>query len=516
MTDVIVTTTTSTGVILSGAVNRYFLAEGVTHYSTASDGTVFIDPAGSAVALATDIFVNGTLANIASTVIQQSNGSDAFNTTVTIGSSGRVMADPQLFAIILSTRGAFVVNNGEVSGAAAVSVIGDASRVHNNGVMVGSYAFSTNLFTVDFGGSNVEFVNTGTVLGRNGVEFNGNGSAVNSGTITATFTAILSALSSSEALDFSNTGTITGGTYVFEGRLGADKVRNSGTLNGELDLDGGDNLLRNDGIITGDVSAESGADRIVNTGTINGDLETGSGEDTVSITGTVAGNVDLGSNNDVLNMGSLGVVSGAVDGGFGDDSLYGGDLGDDLRGEEGADFIVGRAGDDTLSGGLGDDTVLGGSGADNLQGVAGSNVLNGQDGNDVLVAGIGNNRMFGGNGDDTLTANEGNDILRGDAGNDVFVFQSVFDTGTGSTRDRILGWEDGADKIDLTGFGPVLTFSATGPTGSGTGTVWFDAVSGGTQTMLRIDLDGDGTFDGQVLLVRADPALFDQSDLILA
>ena len=251
-----------------------------------------------------------------------------------------------------------------------------------------------------------------------------------------------------------------------------------------------------------------------NTGEIFGKITAAESADSIVNGGQIIGVVDLQAGAEVYRAVGTGVASETVLGGLGNDTLIGGEFGDDLDGGGDNDLVNGRTGNDILTAGAGNDTVLGGAGEDQLFGTSGSNILNGQGGDDRINGGSDNDRMLGGNGDDTLISGEGTDVLRGDSGRDVFVFGSIADTGTGSARDRILAWEDGADLIDLAGFGP-LAVSASGAMGGGTASVWFQAVSGGAQTMLRIDADGDGSFDGQVLLVRADPALLDQNDLIL-
>ncbi|MEL7098219.1 MAG: calcium-binding protein [Pseudomonadota bacterium] len=341
--------------------------------------------------------------------------------------------------------------------------------------------------------------NEGTIAGTiSGVAVFRDATIVNSGLITNTgateTTALHGAIVLEDDTDISariiNTGDIIGTGVV--NTLGGvdDPVAIVAELDNRLSID-----VTNSGLIRGNIIAAEIEDKIVNTGQIIGD-------------------VDLGDGNDLLRNSGDGMVVGVVEGQGGQDTLIGGDREDTFNGGSDNDLINGKGGNDRLRAGGGDDTVFGGAGDDELFGQNGKNVLSGQGGNDVINGGIGSDRLLGGNGDDTLTAGEGADILRGDAGADVFVFSNVGETGAGATRDRILGWEDGADLIDLSGFG-ALEFSASGAVGGGTASVWFDAVSGGTQTMLRIDADGNGSVDGQVLLVHADPALFDQNDLIL-
>ncbi len=69
---------------------------------------------------------------------------------------------------------------------------------------------------------------------------------------------------------------------------------------------------------------------------------------------------------DLLALAPTVVASGRLDGGWGNDTLYGGAY---------ADVLYGGDGNDRLSGGGGDDALLGGAGADVLDGGAGNNML---------------------------------------------------------------------------------------------------------------------------------------------
>src|SRR5690606_24919320 len=75
-----------------------------------------------------------------------------------------------------------------------------------------------------------------------------------------------------------------------------------------------------------------------------------------------------------------------------------------LNGGNGNDLLFGQGGDDTLNGGAGNDILIGGVGKD------------------TLLGGEGNDLLFGGKGDDTLTGGSGADTFvwkAGDYGNDV-------------------------------------------------------------------------------------------------
>ncbi len=79
--------------------------------------------------------------------------------------------------------------------------------------------------------------------------------------------------------------------------------------------------------------------------------------------GEIRGTLRLEEGDDRYD-GRAGLITGAVDGGAGNDELIGGAGAEDLRGGLGADRLEGNAGDDRLTGGGGGDTLLGGSGSD--------------------------------------------------------------------------------------------------------------------------------------------------------
>ncbi|MEL7100080.1 MAG: hypothetical protein AAGM84_14740 [Pseudomonadota bacterium] len=507
MTNVIITTDTTTSTIqdLGNATDAlFFLGANSSLVSTlntavAGDGDDQIYMVeGSLLALGDGILADGTGALI------------TINGNLTAGNTG----------IVTTGTGSQVHINGAVSslGLNALTIAGGDSDV----VVSQSGSVSSPIFGMRLGGFlSTDFenlTNAGTITGGQvGVAIVSSATITNSGVISKSgdddfvfgAAAILSYANSSSNLNIFNSGEIIGAVsngmtatlppvaiLIDAGTATKLDLVNTGTVFGAVQTDTANDIVANSGQITGNLLLDDGLDRVTNTGTILGDI-------------------GFGDDNDTYIGAGTGFVSGKVLGQLGNDTLIGSDAADDLEGGDDNDLVSGRGGNDTLFAGAGTDTVLGGEGNDALFGQSGTNILNGQGGNDTINGGSGDDRLLGGNGDDTLNPGTGADLLRGDAGADVFVFGSVADTGTGATRDRILGWEDGADLIDLSGFG-TLTFSATGPIGNHTASVWFQSVSGGAQTMLRIDTDGDGSFDGQVLLVRADPALFDQSDLILA
>jgi Ca2+-binding RTX toxin-like protein len=172
-----------------------------------------------------------------------------------------------------------------------------------------------------------------------------------------------------------------------------------------------------------------------------------------------------------------------IDGGAGNDLLYGAGGEDFLRGGTGDDRIAGFAGDDTLEGddgadqivaGGGDDYVDAGAGDDRLWGEGGNDGLWGGEGNDVifgdstttpialqgndyldggagddqLVGNGGADELFGGEGNDLLDGGDGNDYLDGEAGNDTLLAGAGDDELFGGEGDDVLTAADGVDYLD--------------------------------------------------------------------
>ncbi|WP_027578337.1 carbohydrate-binding domain-containing protein [Bradyrhizobium sp. Ai1a-2] len=120
--------------------------------------------------------------------------------------------------------------------------------------------------------------------------------------------------------------------------------------------------------------------------------------------------------NDIIKAGN-GDTGALLDGGAGNDQLYGGWATNVINGGDGNDYLSSGGGNDTLSGGAGNDSFKGG------QGLA---QMSGDDGNDTLMGGTGNELLYGGSGDDRFNGGGGNDTLSGGAGNDTFMFASGF------------------------------------------------------------------------------------------
>ncbi|MBW8842874.1 MAG: cadherin domain-containing protein, partial [Sphingomonadales bacterium] len=105
--------------------------------------------------------------------------------------------------------------------------------------------------------------------------------------------------------------------------------------------------------------------------------------------------------------------------------------------------LNGGSGEDRLYGSLGSDTLNGMSGHDYLFGGLGNDKLNGGDGNDVLFGDLGSDTLNGGAGVDELFGGLGDDMLTGGTGADLFHF------GRAGGSDTITDFNTNDDRIIL-------------------------------------------------------------------
>lgn len=114
----------------------------------------------------------------------------------------------------------------------------------------------------------------------------------------------------------------------------------------------------------------------------------------------------------------LDVESFQIEGGNGNNKIFGADHSDGLKGGNGNDVLKGRGGDDGLQGGNGRDKLSGGDGNDRLYGGDGIDVLRGGAGDDTLFGGAGRDRLIGGKGDDIFVL-DGKNLAAGASEADI-------------------------------------------------------------------------------------------------
>ena len=401
------------------------------------------------------------------------NGSNSVSgSTFYIGSTGQIFAGSYGIVLQDGANASPVINYGEIYGSTSAINISSASGGGGafNIVNYGAIS-SSDSSTIDIG-----LGNTGSIL--------------NTGTMTNLGSQTVVLALSGGALDLRNSGTMsTGGEIAIFSSAAAD-IYNSGDIFGGVFLSVQADIIRNTGLIDGDIYFAS-----------SNDVYRGFG-------GTVTGIIRGESGDDTFFVDQVDVV---IDGGLGYDTVYaradftsGGGIEKivlqgsdnlDATGDYGANVIRGNKGDNDLNGGSGIDTLFGGVGNDVLNGGADDDILRGGAGNDILVGGTGLDVMFGGTGPD------------------VFVFETVADSGTGALRDRIRDFEIGIDLIDLSGLSDE-EFSFEGTTGfSATGPSLYYSVNAAGRAIVRLDVDGDGAQDMQILL--NDVTLLTADDFIL-
>jgi Ca2+-binding RTX toxin-like protein len=277
-------------------------------------------------------------------------------------------------------------------------------------------------------------------------------------------------------------------TVVNLGRIESDEVAIEG-LNGlEVDNQGavrggrfgielasvtsdGQSLVTNSGWIYGGtrgVDGSVGADRVINTGLIEGQLAVSlrEGDDVYDGRngGTTIGAIDLGAGRDTA-WGGAGIET--IHAGAGDDLLSGQGGADALRGEDGNDWLEGGTENDSLEGGADDDVLAGDAGADRLDGGSGSDFvwystaslvgvdidlsrgtgLGGEAQGDTF---LGIEGVFGSYADDVIAGNDSDNTLNG--GGNVFAPGGAPDGGDDKLYGRggndSLNGEGGHDTLD--------------------------------------------------------------------
>jgi hypothetical protein len=150
-----------------------------------------------------------------------------------------------------------------------------------------------------------------------------------------------------------------------------------------------------------------------------------------------------------LEPTSATVITATINGGGGDDTIFGSDRALDysetLNGDDGDDIIWAGADADVCNGGDGEDTIAGGGGDDLISGGAGNDTISGGDGDDEIYGNAGADKISGGNDNDVIDGGIGGDVICGDAesggGGDVL---DDGDTTNEAIPDKL--W--GADALD--------------------------------------------------------------------
>jgi hypothetical protein len=142
-----------------------------------------------------------------------------------------------------------------------------------------------------------------------------------------------------------------------------------------------------------------------------------------------------------------------------------------------------------LLGTTGNDRLVGGLFGDRLEGASGKDTLSGSAGDDTVLGGGGNDRIKGG---------AGQDVLSGGAGRDSFIFTAK-DTGNSATPDTVQDFQQGVDVIKFGRFDTTFAFIESASFSATLAEVRA-AATGGGNTRIEADIDGDGLADISVIL----------------
>jgi Ca2+-binding RTX toxin-like protein len=209
----------------------------------------------------------------------------------------------------------------------------------------------------------------------------------------------------------------------------------------------------------------------------------------------------------------------AINGGNGNDQIFGFSGNDILNGGEGDDVILGGYGSDTIDGGNGNDTIYAdedeeayfnalsqtdllpsefssafvngddvintGSGDDSVFLIEGNDTINLGDGNDTLQNQYANATVRAGSGDDQIETTAGNNIVYGEDGNDTMKLGFGDDKAYGGNGNDNINTGDGNDYIEGNASDDIIT--------SGAGD---DTVLGGDGNDVIQDDSGLNTLDG--------------------
>jgi len=197
---------------------------------------------------------------------------------------------------------------------------------------------------IDFDAVDTTIVNNGTLKGPYGIYGDGDGNVVyNHGTIDGSVGFLTKA---GETSKFVNSGLLDSPGWAFSSQGGSDTVINSGKINGDVQLEGGDDVFTNaGGTVAGSVHGGEGDDiyimndklfAVVENANEGWDLEKS------SVSFTLADNVEEGILTGKQNIGVAGTK--------GTDLLYGNKGDNHITGNGGADHIIGGGGNDILTG----------------------------------------------------------------------------------------------------------------------------------------------------------------------
>ena len=284
---------------------------------------------------------------------------------------------------------------------------------------------------ISFTGAYAQFTNEGGVWGGSvGVHFEGGHfKAVNNASITAG--------------DWAWGVDHAGGGRIVNGADGLISAHASGIF--VENKASQDTKIINHGEIHGDnfsIYSTSGQEHIRNTGLLDGNVSLGGGDDVLdSRGGGIAGSIDLGGGDDRLDLRHRSLVpvdpsASPVYGGGGNDTFIIDGAVDIIEAKNGGFDVVRSSASVTLADNVEELLLLGKKDIDGT----------GSAGGDRLEGNAGDNHLRGMGGADEISGNKGNDILTGGGDADTFFFVA------GSGHDKVTDFVAGIDHVDLEDF----------------------------------------------------------------
>jgi Ca2+-binding RTX toxin-like protein len=278
-------------------------------------------------------------------------------TVIRIGEAGHIEGDYGIYADGIR---ATVVNHGRIeANKIAVELEGDMPSFTNLGSVIShdSYAYYS------FGNSYFNFINNGRMISELGLHFD-------AGDLTMTFGAksvtkadnhvITLQADTGDVTHLTNHGTIaattkTGFREAIVGDEADDIVRNTGTIDGSVDLGAGDDVFNGRGgeVLNGVVDGGAGSDTYYLSDKHTRVFESDDGGSVDKLTVSFSYKIEFSNNIEELMLA-----------GKGNFDLFANDGGVYLGGNTGNNRLVGGDGADALWGGKGKDILIGGDGVD--------------------------------------------------------------------------------------------------------------------------------------------------------
>ena len=446
------------------ATDNYSLGDGDSLF-VGADATVINTGSFNAVKASGTV----SLQILGDVVATANNAIDASGTMrLTVGRDGSILS-PNV-AVSSSGANSVINNNGLIASQqfGGIELQGNDSLLTNSGTIEGGNV------PVYLSGSNIRFVNTGAVtqVGQqsgfgNGVYIAGNGIVIeNLGTISSIQSAGIDfSLGTDMTATFINRGTLdSAASFGISGSSGNEIVVNSGTINGRITLEGGDDQIDlRGGIVRGTIELNDGNDRAtIDTSNASGIevIDGGAGKDMLAIGGVNAVWIDLNWNGVQVWTTDGGIATGAnantmlaritnfedITDSRGSDVIYGNDLANTFvwtgNAATTADIYAGRGGSDTADFSAAasvwvDLTLLG-----NEVYTSGKIVAFGAESN-TLVANL--------DSIENIRGTAGSDEVYGDAGDNIFISGGIARiNGVVQGVERFDG-RGGSDTYDLSG-----------------------------------------------------------------